>query len=219
MDSPADYRIMHIHFSLSLFLLYYLDPILFLPTHPLPGCHSPPPYVQVTEAVEEEKAFSFFFYDAGQVGRPVIQMEGVTFGYGVRLQERGCIIDVCHKLIYWSVCTKYIAHITVPAIELNGQDSPPLFRDVHLGIEQTSRIALVGPNGAGKSTLLALIQDKLKPTVRSCTLLCSCKYHTISIEYFNIDMRLRDLPSHATVDWLHQSESTAKARCIHPAPS
>ena len=28
--------------------------------------------------------------------------------------------------------------------------SLPLFADVHLGIEQSSRIALVGPNGSGK---------------------------------------------------------------------
>ena len=26
----------------------------------------------------------------------------------------------------------------------------PLFKDVHLGMEQSSRIALVGPNGSGK---------------------------------------------------------------------
>ena len=79
----------------------------------------------VVEAVEEEgKLFKFSFIDSGQLGRPIIQIEGVTFGFSAN----------------------------------------PLFRDVHLGIDQSSRIALVGPNGAGKSTLLNLIQSKLEPS-------------------------------------------------------
>ena len=79
----------------------------------------------VVEAVEEEeKQFTFNFIDSGELGRPVVQIEGVTFGYS---------------------------------------SSNILFRNVHLGIEQSSRIALVGPNGAGKSTLLNLIQNKLTP--------------------------------------------------------
>ena len=45
-----------------------------------------------------------------------------------------------------------------------GPKAPPLFADVHLGVGQTSRIALVGPNGSGKSTLLNLIQGKINPT-------------------------------------------------------
>jgi ATP-binding cassette, subfamily F, member 3 len=37
----------------------------------------------VVEAVEEEgDGFRFFFEDSGQLGRPIIQIEGVTFGYG-----------------------------------------------------------------------------------------------------------------------------------------
>eukprot|EP01041_Mallomonas_annulata_P013766 gene13766-29277_t len=36
----------------------------------------------IVEAVEEEKSFSFSFPDSGQLGRPIIQIEGVTFGYG-----------------------------------------------------------------------------------------------------------------------------------------
>ncbi len=71
----------------------------------------------VVEAVEEEAQFSFSFFDAGQLGRPVIQIEGVTFGFSPQ------------RL---------------------------LFEDVHLGIDQSSRIALVGPNGAGKVGYLQL---------------------------------------------------------------
>jgi ATP-binding cassette subfamily F protein 3 len=79
----------------------------------------------VVEAVEEDdKPFNFEFPDVGVLGRPVIEIEGVTFGY-----DKNNI----------------------------------LFRDVHLGIDQKSRIALVGPNGAGKSTLLNLIQSKIAP--------------------------------------------------------
>lgn len=78
----------------------------------------------IVEEVEEEVKFQFSFPDAGLIGRPVIEIEGVTFSYG------------------------------------NGD---VLFSDVHLGIDQSSRVALVGPNGCGKSTLLKLIQNKLRP--------------------------------------------------------
>lgn len=39
--------------------------------------------------------------------------------------------------------------------------SLPLFADVHLGIEQSSRIALVGPNGSGKvrCTFIIIVLD------------------------------------------------------------
>ena len=77
----------------------------------------------VVEAVVEEAAFKFEFIDAGQLGRPIIQIEGVTFGFG----------------------------------------NAPLFKNVHLNLDQQSRVALVGPNGAGKSTLLHLMQEKLNP--------------------------------------------------------
>lgn len=56
---------------------------------------------------EEGDGFRFFFEDAGQLGRPIIQIEGVTFGYG----EKGT--------------------------------TRPLFRNVHMSIDQSSRIALV----------------------------------------------------------------------------
>jgi ATP-binding cassette subfamily F protein 3 len=81
----------------------------------------------VVDAVEEDAAFSFSFPDCGNLGRPVIEIEGVTFGY-------------------------------------MGPTEPPLFAEVHLGVQQSSRIALVGPNGSGKSTLLNLIQGKINPT-------------------------------------------------------
>ena len=75
----------------------------------------------IVDAVEDEVSFSFSFIDAGQLGRPIIQIEGVTFGYDYN-----------------------------PA-----QDAvkPALFYDVHLGVDQSSRVALVGPNGCGKVSI------------------------------------------------------------------
>jgi len=40
-----------------------------------------------------------------------------------------------------------------------------IFKDINMGIDLDSRVALVGPNGAGKSTLLNLITGDLEPTV------------------------------------------------------
>ncbi|KAL9542702.1 hypothetical protein MBANPS3_008480 [Mucor bainieri] len=39
-----------------------------------------------------------------------------------------------------------------------------LYRNLELGVDMDSRIALVGPNGAGKSTLLKLMDNELVPT-------------------------------------------------------
>ena len=64
---------------------------------------------------------------SGKLGRPVIQIEGVTFGFASKNEVKN--------------------------------PSLPLFADVHLGIEQSSRIALVGPNGSGK-----VKWDKLYPS-------------------------------------------------------
>ena len=79
----------------------------------------------VAEAEKETDTFNFVFPDAGELGRPVIQVEGVSFGY-------------------------------------EGPESL-LFKNVHMGIDQDTRIALVGPNGAGKSTLMNLILEKIHP--------------------------------------------------------
>jgi len=39
----------------------------------------------------------------------------------------------------------------------------PLYRDVDLGVDLDSRVALVGPNGAGKTTLIKLMAGELTP--------------------------------------------------------
>ena len=80
----------------------------------------------IVEAVEDEVGFSFSFFDAGQLGRPIIQIEGVTFGY------------------------KYVPTATAGGGTAVADTKPALFYDVHLGVDQSSRVALVGPNGCGK---------------------------------------------------------------------
>ena len=49
---------------------------------------------QVVEAVEEDVGFKFSFTDCGQLGRPVIQIEGVTFGYGAPVNFSGSGYDI-----------------------------------------------------------------------------------------------------------------------------
>ncbi|ORX93405.1 P-loop containing nucleoside triphosphate hydrolase protein [Basidiobolus meristosporus CBS 931.73] len=45
----------------------------------------------------------------------------------------------------------------------DGKEENSLYRDLELGVDMDSRIALVGPNGAGKSTLLKLMMGELVP--------------------------------------------------------
>ena len=46
----------------------------------------------------------------------------------------------------------------------SGKVEECLYKNLNLGVDMDSRIALVGPNGAGKSTLLKLINGELTPT-------------------------------------------------------
>jgi ATP-binding cassette subfamily F protein 2 len=60
-----------------------------------------------------------------------------------------------------------------------------LYRNLELGVDCDSRIALVGPNGSGKSTLLKLMSGELSPTegtVRPAQGLVLGKYHQHSDE-------------------------------------
>ena len=55
-------------------------------------------------------------------------------------------------IIVQNVCFKY------------GDDKPLVYKDIDIGIDLDTRVALVGPTGAGKSTLLELIDGELTPT-------------------------------------------------------
>ena len=63
----------------------------------------------------------------------------------------------CGKIVHpvimvQNVCLKY------------GAGKPLVYKDIDIGIDLDTRVALVGPNGAGKSTLLKLIDGELTPT-------------------------------------------------------
>jgi len=66
-----------------------------------------------------------------------------------------------------------------------------LYRDLELGVDLDSRIALVGPNGAGKSTLLKLIVGELTPTegmVRAHQHLRIGRYHQHLQEHLDVSL-------------------------------
>ena len=90
------------------------------------------------EDVEEEKPFRFTLSNPEALGRPIVSIEGLTFGFPPRQKDE--------------------AEEPLPVTE-----DRLLFKDVHFGIDLDSRLVLVGANGAGKSTLLNLVLGKLRP--------------------------------------------------------
>jgi ATP-binding cassette subfamily F protein 3 len=49
-------------------------------------------------------------------------------------------------------------------------ESPLLFKDVHMGVDMTSRIGILGVNGSGKSTLINIMIGKLRANEGSVTM-------------------------------------------------
>ncbi|KAI8385008.1 P-loop containing nucleoside triphosphate hydrolase protein [Radiomyces spectabilis] len=73
----------------------------------------------------------------------------------------------------------------------SGDMSKALYRDIELGVDMDSRVALVGPNGAGKSTLLKLMSGELVPTegrVQRHTALKLGKYSQHSNDQLDMDL-------------------------------
>jgi len=71
------------------------------------------------------------------------------------------------------------------AFSYSGKPEDYLYRNISLGVDLDSRIALVGPNGAGKSTLLKLMVGDLSPTqgaIRRHIHLQMGRFHQHSIE-------------------------------------
>jgi len=71
------------------------------------------------------------------------------------------------------------------AFAYSGKPQDFLYKDLELGIDQESRIALVGPNGAGKSTLLKLMCGEITPTngqLRQHLALTIGRYHQHSAD-------------------------------------
>ncbi|KAF7728161.1 hypothetical protein EC973_006555 [Apophysomyces ossiformis] len=72
-----------------------------------------------------------------------------------------------------------------------GDLTNPLYKDIELGVDMDSRVALVGPNGAGKSTLLKLMAGELLPTagrIQRHTSLKLGKYSQHSADQLEMDL-------------------------------
>ncbi|CDS05538.1 Putative ATP-binding cassette, subfamily F,FT member 2 [Lichtheimia ramosa] len=73
----------------------------------------------------------------------------------------------------------------------DGNLERPLYKDIELGVDMDSRVALVGPNGAGKSTLLKLMSGELLPQggrVQRHTSLKLGKYSQHSADQLDMDL-------------------------------
>jgi ATP-binding cassette subfamily F protein 2 len=66
-----------------------------------------------------------------------------------------------------------------------------LYKDLDIGVDCDSRIALVGPNGSGKSTLLKLMSGDLQPTSGTVGTKSGCVkgfYHQHSADALDLDL-------------------------------
>ena len=97
----------------------------------------------VVDAVEDESIFTFCFPDCGALGRPVIEIDGVTFGYAKR--NNTTVTATTGDSSSGSGVPKVKSYQSNQSFKI-----VPLFCDIHLNVQQSSRIALVGPNGSGK---------------------------------------------------------------------
>jgi len=69
-----------------------------------------------------------------------------------------------------------------------------LFKDVNLGIDLESRVALVGKNGSGKSTLLKLLTGELQPDTGSVYKNSALKFSTFSQHFVDqLDLNMSPL--------------------------
>jgi ATP-binding cassette subfamily F protein 2 len=113
----------------------------------------------------------------------------------VKLQEYG----LTEKVVKDKLFTFHFlpcGTIPPPVLMFNGvafgyPGKKTLYRDLELGVDLDSRIALVGPNGAGKSTLLKLIVGELTPTegmVRAHQHLRIGRYHQHLQEHLDVTL-------------------------------
>jgi len=61
---------------------------------------------EVVEDVTEEKEFNFSFYDSGQLGSPIIQIEGVSFGFTNCDDQQNKSIDYLFKDVHRNIDQK-----------------------------------------------------------------------------------------------------------------
>mmetsp|Transcript_16401 Transcript_16401/g.32075 ORF Transcript_16401/g.32075 Transcript_16401/m.32075 type:complete len:603 (+) Transcript_16401:30-1838(+) len=81
------------------------------------------------------------------------------------------------------------------AFSYSGDKHEYLYKNLNLGVDMDSRIALVGPNGAGKSTLLKLMVQELSPCegeIRRHTHLQMGRYHQHSEDILDLNKSCLD---------------------------
>mmetsp|Transcript_2245 Transcript_2245/g.9725 ORF Transcript_2245/g.9725 Transcript_2245/m.9725 type:complete len:781 (-) Transcript_2245:119-2461(-) len=133
------------------------------------------------EDVEEDKPFRFTLPNPDALGRPIIAVEGVSFGYPLdsrpnqpKKEDDAEAKDEDGENAESETNGDASAEESKASAEegsASAEERAPaplpeerlLFKDVHFGVDLDSRLVLVGANGAGKSTLLNLIMSKLRP--------------------------------------------------------
>lgn len=90
--------------------------------------------------------------EAGLI-QPVREEKGITIAF-----------PPCGKLV------PPVIALTDVAFSYSGEEKDFLYRELCIGLDSDSRVALVGPNGAGKSTLLKLMIGALGPVQGSVQL-------------------------------------------------
>jgi len=113
----------------------------------------------------------------------------------VKLQEAGLTEKVVKDKVFtfrFLPCgTLPLPVIMFNSVAFGYPGKKTLYRNLDLGIDLDSRIALVGPNGAGKSTLLKLILGELQPTegmVRSHQHVRIGRYHQHLHEHLDVSL-------------------------------
>ncbi|EWM27296.1 abc transporter [Nannochloropsis gaditana] len=128
--------------------------------------------LEVVDPPEDDTQFRFHLPIPEPLGRPVINIESVSFGYPKRgpgsVEDEG---DGKRKKKEKQAGEEEAedqhsendkAEPVVPKVP--AEIGKVLFENVDFGVDLETRIGVVGANGAGKSTLLNLILDKLRPT-------------------------------------------------------
>lgn len=81
----------------------------------------------------------------------------------------------------------------------SGNEEDMIYRNLNLGVDCDSRIALVGPNGAGKSTLLKLMTGELTATngvIKRHSHLSIGRYHQHSVDQLDLNLTVLEFFRH-----------------------